>query len=102
MQIKGEADKAPANDMEIKIPDFVARDILFTEQGFPHNDDASLLQTGTIDSLGVLELVTFVGREIGLVVKSSEVTPETLDSLSRLSAFIRKKQGKTQEGCVGS
>ena len=87
-------------DIEAKIRDFVARNILYTEDGFPHSDDASFLATGTIDSLGVLELVTFAGREFGLQVDPAEVTPENFDSVAKLSSFVRSKQ--RQEGCVGS
>ena len=104
MQMKQGAEKSPppTNDIEVKIRDFVARNILFTEQGFPHDDSASFLETGVIDSLGVLELVTFAGTHFGLEVDPSEVTPENFDSVSRLSAFIRKKQKQVQNGCVSS
>ena len=81
--------------IEAKIRDFVARNILFAEV-FPHDDHASFLQTGTIDSLGVMELITFAGREYAVQVDPNEVTPENFDSVNKLAAFIRRKQGKSE------
>ena len=90
-------------EIEAKIRAFVARNILFSEAGFPHRDDVSFLQTGVIDSLGVVELVSFAGREFALHVEPAEVTPENFDSVARLAAFIRRKQTLSPEvRCVSS
>jgi acyl carrier protein len=77
--------------VEPLIRDFIARNILFSEAGFPHPDDASFLQEGIIDSLGVMELVEFVQKTFGVKVEQSEVTPEHFDSVVRLAAFVRRK-----------
>jgi len=74
------------------IRDFLVHNLLFSEGGFPHGDDASFLQEGIIDSLGVLELVTFVGQKFGITVEPHEVTPDNFDSVNRLAAYIRRKQ----------
>src|SRR5438132_11054627 len=85
-------DRAPAGwHIERKIRDCIARNLLFNEDGFPYEDDASFLQAGVIDSLGVLELVTFAGREFGVPVEPADVTPENFDSVDRLAAYIRRK-----------
>jgi acyl carrier protein len=89
-------------DVETKIRDFVARNLLFSEDGFPHADDVSFLQQGVIDSLGVLELVTFAGKEFGIEVSPADVTPDNFDSVSQLAAFIRRKQPAMETHCVGS
>src|SRR5437660_1771149 len=86
----------PANTpIETRIRGFVARDILFSETDYPHSDDASFLKTGVIDSLGVVELVTFAGREFGIEVVQADVTPQNFDSVAKLAAFIRRKQAAT-------
>ena len=95
---------APAStQIEGKIREFVARDILFSESGYPHSDDASFLKEGVIDSLGVVELVTFAGRDFGIEVGQADVTPQNFDSVNRLAAFIRRKQLATaKDSCVSS
>ena len=57
------------------------------------SDDTSLLETGVVDSTGVLEVLAFLEKDFGLQVDDSEVTPENLDSIGRLAAFVRRKLG---------
>jgi acyl carrier protein len=78
--------------IEPRIKDFIAQNLLFSAEGFTYSDDASFLQEGIIDSLGVMELVEFVQKEFGIPVAQAEVTPEHFDSVVRLAAFVRRKQ----------
>jgi hypothetical protein len=39
--------------IEATIKDYVAKQFLFSDEGFPYADDTSFLQEGIIDSLGV-------------------------------------------------
>lgn len=55
----------------------------------------SLLESGIIDSLGILEVVGFLEREFGIAVDDEELVPETFDSVDRLTAFVSGKL-KTQ------
>lgn len=79
--------------IETAIRGFIATDILYSEEGFVHGDDVSLLRERVIDSLGVVELAAFLTRRFGVRVEQNEVRPENFDSVSRLAAFVRRKQG---------
>ena len=79
-------------EIKPRIRTFVARNLLFTEDGFAYGDDASLLDEGIIDSIGVLELVDFVSTQFGISVGPDEITPENFDSVDRLEQYIRRKQ----------
>ena len=96
-------DRPSRTGIEPKIREFIARDLLFNENEFPYPDDGSFLRAGIIDSLGVIELVTFVERQFSVQVQPAEVTPENFDSVSRLAAYIRRKSGSIKEAdYVGS
>jgi acyl carrier protein len=77
--------------IEPAIRDFIARNLLYSAEGFPYTDEASLLREGIIDSLGVVELVEFVQKQFGVKVDQQEVIPENFDSVTRLSAYVRRK-----------
>ena len=77
--------------IEDNIKDYIARNLLFSDNGFPYADDASFLDEGIVDSVGVMELVTFVEESFGLKVNDFEITPENFDSVSRLVKYIRSK-----------
>jgi acyl carrier protein len=55
-------------------------------------DEDSLLDAGIIDSTGVLELVMFVEERWGITIDDAELSPENLDSIARLAAFVSRKQ----------
>jgi acyl carrier protein len=76
-----------------KIRDFVARNFLFSEQGFQYEDDASFLGEGIIDSLGIIELVPFVEKTFGISVADHELLPNNFDSVQKLTTFIARKLG---------
>lgn len=71
----------------------------YIPSGQPLEETTSFLDQGIIDSTGVLEIVTFVEREFGIVVSDHELVPSNFDSLAALSAFIRRKQD-TDYVCV--
>jgi acyl carrier protein len=76
-----------------RIRDYLSKDFLFSDDGFQYDDDASFLELGIIDSFGVVELVAFVEEEFGISVADDELVPDNFDSVSKLSAFINRKQG---------
>ena len=51
-------------------------------------DDESLLDSGVIDSTGVLELLVFLEQEFGIRVEDKDILPQNLDSIARLEAFV--------------
>jgi acyl carrier protein len=55
------------------------------------NDDVSLLETGIVDSTGVLEIIAFLEEDCSVEVLDPEITPENLDSVNRIAAFIKRK-----------
>lgn len=84
-------------NIEAEIRAYIAANLLFSDDGFQYTDDASFLREGIIDSLGVMELVTFVGAQFSVQVDPHEVTPENFDSVRKLAAYIRRKQGGSKE-----
>lgn len=56
------------------------------------HDDTSFLETGIIDSTGVLELISFVQKKYGISVNDEELLPENFDSIARLATYIEKKR----------
>ena len=54
-------------------------------------DDASFLEHGVIDSMGVLELVAHLESTYGVKVKDEELLPENLDSINSVAAYLTRK-----------
>ena len=56
-------------------------------------DDASLLDSGVVDSTGFIELISFLEEHFGIQVKDDEMVPENLDSIANLEAYVTRKRG---------
>jgi acyl carrier protein len=55
-------------------------------------DTESLLDSGVIDSTGVLEVIGFIEDTYGFTVEDMEMLPENLDSIERITNFVIRKQ----------
>ena len=71
-----------------KIKTFLARQFPMTKNV---SNDEPLLTNGLIDSLGILEVVSFVENEFGIVVSDEDLLPENFGSIHSLSNFVHEK-----------
>lgn len=79
------------NDIRQGLRSFIVTHFLFGEAG-NLSDDTSFLETGTVDSTGVLELVAHMESAYGFKVEDDELIPENLDSIDSLVAFVERKR----------
>lgn len=76
-------------DIKAQVRQYIAKNLLFSDNGFTYADDASFLEEGIIDSLGVMELVLFIEEKFGVKVKDEELTPDNFDSVNKLASYIQ-------------
>lgn len=75
-----------------RIKSYVVENFLFgDDRGLDYT--SSFLESGIIDSTGILELISFIEASFGLKVEDEELIPENLDSIDRLVRFIATKKG---------
>jgi acyl carrier protein len=77
--------------IDAQIKDYIARNLLFSDNGYPYSDDVSFLDEGIVDSVGVMELVAFVEDDFHITVQDFDITPENFDSVSKIAAYVRRK-----------
>jgi acyl carrier protein len=77
---------------EKEIRHFIVENFLFGRDDGSLKADTSFLDSGIIDSTGVMELVMFVEKNCGIKVEDHELDPQNLDSISRLARFIERKR----------
>ncbi len=76
--------------IEDKIREFIVKNLYYAEDN-PIGDEDSFLETGVVDSMGVMELVAFVQSEFGVEVAQNEIVVENFDSIRKLANFVRRK-----------
>jgi acyl carrier protein len=60
----------------------------------PLADDSSLLESGIVDSTGVLEITAFLEAEYCIKVADAEIVPENMDSIAAITMFTMRKCAK--------
>ncbi|MGE5755796.1 MAG: acyl carrier protein [Planctomycetaceae bacterium] len=79
-------------DVEKAVREFIIDNFMYREGIESLSDSDSILESGLIDSTGVLELVTFLESTYSIrIAEEGEVLPENLDSIERIAVFVRRK-----------
>ncbi|HZD31915.1 MAG TPA: phosphopantetheine-binding protein [Candidatus Angelobacter sp.] len=64
-------------------------------------DTDSFLESGIIDSTGVLQLVTYLEETYGIAVEDDELTPDNLDCVNSVAAYLSRKLNGSGEAVLG-
>ncbi len=78
-------------NFEKKLRTFILENYLFTEDESELDNTDSFLESGIIDSTGILEVITFIQDELEIAVEDDDMIPENLDSVNNILAFVAKK-----------
>ncbi len=54
-------------------------------------EDESLIASGYIDSLGIIELINYLENTFNIRIYDSEVIPENFDTIRCISEYIQRK-----------
>jgi len=55
------------------------------------DDETPLLESGLIDSLGILELVDYLEQTFAIELDDEDLSPENFDSIATLARFVANK-----------
>lgn len=58
------------------------------------SDDEPLIESGIIDSLGIMKLIGFLEEEAAIQITDEELIPENFATVAAIVALVQKKQGK--------
>jgi acyl carrier protein len=54
-------------------------------------DDLSLIDSGIVDSTGMLDVILFLEGEFAISVEDRDTVPENLETVGRIAAFVQRK-----------
>lgn len=87
------------NDMqtiEQDLRQFLAENFILDDGGAGLDANISLTETGVLDSMGVLELITFIEERFGFAVPDEDTLPENLDSVARLVNYVERRLSEVE------
>lgn len=77
---------------EQSIRKYILENFLFTDDDSELNNSDSFLDSGIIDSTGILEVISFLEENFGIKVEDDEMVPENLDSVDNILAYLASKK----------
>ena len=84
-----------------EVRDFIIENFLFGHIDHSLGDDESFLDSGIVDSTGVLQLIGYLEEHFGIAVGDGDVTPANLDSVNRVVQFVEARR-TAQAACSAS
>jgi acyl carrier protein len=55
------------------------------------SDELPLLESGIIDSMGILEVVTFLEQTFSIHLEDEELTPDNFANINCMASFVEEK-----------
>jgi acyl carrier protein len=81
-------------DLHRAIRDFIQDELQRPLAGVTDHD--SLLETGVLDSVAVLQVVGFVEQRFGIAVTEDEMLPDNFESIDAIAAFVERRKAATR------
>ena len=88
-------------ELKDKLLTYFKNSILYNESIDEIDGDESLIDSGYIDSTGIIGLVAFMEKTFGIRVYDNEIIPENFDSLNSIYAYICSKVEKVNSVGMG-
>jgi acyl carrier protein len=80
-------------DVQKEIRKFIVENFLFGDEAAAPSPEQSLMESGLVDSTGVLDVAAFLDKRFGVIVEDDELAAENFDSIQSISRFVVRKIG---------
>ena len=84
------------DDIKREVRRYIEDNFIMGASGPAIADGDSFLEHHVLDSTGFLELIAFLEEAYGIRVGDDEMTPENLDTLDAVGAFVAGKRKAVQ------
>ena len=78
-----------SQEIQDKLLDFISRSFFVEKDDI--NLEVSLMDAGIIDSMGLIEIISFMEKEFSFTVDDNLMTRENLGSVTRMVNFIKRE-----------
>ena len=79
------------SDIKAVLRDYILANLLPGEDPANLTDDTELKESGILDSMSTLKLVTFLEEQFGIEFEASDLEPANLASIVSLERLVRSK-----------
>jgi acyl carrier protein len=78
------------SDISEKIKTFISSELMFEDSGAVLSDETPLLE-GVIDSLGLMQMISFIEEEFNVAIDDAEVTASNFRTVGDIERLVEQK-----------
>jgi acyl carrier protein len=79
-------------NIETKIETFIRNDLLLARKKAIGYDE-SLISSGILDSLTLLQMIAYLEEEFGITIGDGDMDPANFETIRDMAAFVQSKSG---------
>lgn len=76
------------------VTDYIVNELTSTQEKQNISATDQLIETGIIDSFGIMSLITFVEETFKIKISSNDLLPENFESIQKIACLIDKIKGQ--------
>lgn len=80
------------SEITMRVRSFVQENFLYMHSNFQLADDDSLLEKGVIDSMSIVEMISFIEHEFGVNAMEEDISEANFGSLAGIAHFVSERQ----------
>ena len=80
------------SEFRAKIKEFIMTEVNPDRNLEGLGDDEPLIDSGIIDSLGILKIMAFLDEEFGIDLSDQQITPENFKNIMSICSLIEKNK----------
>jgi acyl carrier protein len=80
------------SEIIMRVRDFVQENFLYMQSDFHLADDDRLLARGVIDSMSIVEIISFVESEFGIKASEEDISDANFGSLAGIARYVSEKR----------
>ena len=73
-----------------QIKDYIIRELV-NDENEQIKEDALLIESGIIDSLGIMKLILYLEETYKVSIDADDILPENFSTIEKISAMLEKK-----------
>jgi acyl carrier protein len=78
------------------VRDFIAQELAADREGLSLRPEDDLVGQGVLDSVGILQLASFLEKSFGIKIGDDDMVPENFGSIARIERFVLARKGQSQ------
>jgi len=79
-------------DTKSMIRQYIMSELIKDKKQAGLGDSDSLIESGIVDSLGIMKLIGFLEDRINVQISDDELIPENFSSVDSITALVQRKQ----------